>query len=442
MKSIIVNKGILASAITLILTNSAIASEPVSEFDQSLTLKLHNELRVADRPSACGDGDYDSDGNPNTTPIDRNCKSADVKAWVQGAMLDYETENLLPWLDIQAYGYTVQKLWSPSSATSRFYLDESSGTAESFSLFGGSLNFKPTDNVELKLGRFGVDMGHGTIDHAVPLLEYSSIRTMPYMREGAMLRYSPTENSHFYGAITNRFGGGYYTEMVDESVANGDKSERYFSAYVYDDSMKHFGLGMSYQDDVSVQAQINTDYAWINNDKSFIKLDGRAFYGSLIGYTKDAQPLGKDDSTYVVSGQITYAKGNMFANAGFGQVGSRIDAGGIDTDIGFPFDMSISRNYQNTTSFSTGAGYNFNKNWMAMLSLVKTDGDLNYHETTEVDGVGANLVIQHKFTQGSLKGVSTQLIVNKAMEKRTGVVNEDLDYYDINLDIKYTFNIM
>mgnify|MGYP000734169650 CR=1 FL=1 len=171
MKSIIVNKGILASAITLILTNSAIASEPVGELDQSLTLKLHNELRVADRPSACGDGDYDSDGNPNTTPIDRNCKSADVKAWVQGAMLDYETENLLPWLDVQAYGYTVQKLWSPSSATSRFYLDESSGSAESFSLFGGSLNFKPTDNVELKLGRFGVDMGHGTIDHAVPLLE-------------------------------------------------------------------------------------------------------------------------------------------------------------------------------------------------------------------------------------------------------------------------------
>lgn len=438
MKSIITTKGILATAIALALSNSAIASESVNEFDQSLTLKLHNELRLADRPSACGDGDYDSNGNPNTTPIDRDCQSGDVKAWVQGAMLDYETDNLLSWLDVQAFGYTVQKLWSPDDATSRFYLDGS----DSFYLAGGSLNLKPIDGMVIKIGRWGNDAAYGTFDHVVPLLEYSSVRTMPSMKEGALFRYS-SDNSNVYAAVTTKTAGGYSTAWTDERLGhNNEKSEKYFAAYVYDDPMKHFALGVSYQNDHSVQTQINTDYAWTMEDGSFVKVDGRLFNANLVGETKDVATDGLD-SAYVASALITYVQDKAFMNAGIGQVGDRLDGFTlVDTDIGFPFDMSISRNYQDTTSWSMGAGYNFNENWTTILSLVKTDGALNHKETTDVDGIGANLIIAHKFTEGGFKGLKTQLILNKAQEERRGVVNENLDYYDINLDIRYTFNLM
>ncbi|MDD1795489.1 OprD family outer membrane porin [Enterovibrio sp. ZSDZ42] len=430
MKSKKFNVGLLVSAIALALSGGAMASESQSgatsdELEQDLRVRLRNELRMADRPSACG-----------SDPDAQDCKYGNVEAWVQGVMVDYETSNLSSWFDVEAYSYSIHKLMSVADdATSRAYLDAND---ESFNLLGGSVNLKPVQGLEIKLGRWGTDYAYGSMDHIVPLLEYSSVRTMPSMKEGGLVHYEATDTLDFYGAVTTKTAGGFDTAWKDDAV-NGKHTPRYHIGVVYDAPMYAASFGARYQEDDTYQLQSNLDYAFVTDSDLFVKFDGRIFYGQTIGYTKENQ-LNDVENTYVASTQITIAKGQVFGVASFGQVGDKITGSSIDTDIVFPFDMSIARNGHNTTSWQVGGGYNFNENWSSGLFIVKTDGDLDSYETTVVDGIGANLTISHKFTSGQLKGLKSSLVLNKAEEDQTGEKAGQLDYYDIKFAAQYDFN--
>ncbi|KQA27211.1 hypothetical protein AAY53_05435 [Vibrio metoecus] len=432
MKSNITSNGLLASAVTLALSGGVFAAEAntgtvADEFDHDLRVRLRNELRMADRPSACG-------SNPDA----QDCKYGNVEAWVQGVMVDYETTNLTKWFDVEFYSYSIHKLMDVGSdATSRAYLNSDD---ESFSFLGGSLNLKPMDGLEIKLGRWGTDYAYGSIEHIVPLLEYSSVRTMPSMKEGVLVHYEANDALDFYGAVTTKTAGGFDTAWKDDAV-NGKHTPRLHAGVVYDTPMYGASFGSRYQEDDAYQVQTNFDYALITDSEYYVKFDGRLFFGQTIGFTKENQ-LNDVENTYVASTQITVAKGKAFAVASVGQVGDKLTGTSIDTDIVFPFDMSIARNAHNTTSWQIGGGYNWNENWSTGLFFVATNGDLDSYERTEVDGLAANLTVSHKVTSGGLKGLKSSLILNTAEEEQSGEKSGTLDYYDIKFAVQYDFKLI
>lgn len=163
--------------------------------DHKLVLKLKNEYRNAERPSASGSF------------------GPEVDAWVQYAELNYRSNNLLSWLDVEAAVYTTQKLHADPSKSSRFYLDGH----DDFTLASGSINIKPIDGVELKVGRYGTDYASGNIDYYVPLIERTSVRPTPSISEGALLKVD-LEKFHLYGAYATRYAGGYYPDWQDHGT--------------------------------------------------------------------------------------------------------------------------------------------------------------------------------------------------------------------------------
>ncbi|GAM74554.1 glucuronide transport facilitator UidC [Vibrio ishigakensis] len=287
----------------------------------SLDLTLKNEFRNADRPSASG------------------AYGPKIDAWVQYFGFDYQTQNLLSWLDIEAGAHSTARIHADPDKSTRFYLDGH----DSFTIFTGSVNIKPTDYIELKLGRFGTDYYAGTLDYYVPLLDESSVRPTPSYKEGAMLK-TQLGNFHVYGAAAGRYAGGYYQDWTDYGVVTGidpvtgelevDEDYKYFLATVWDNTQNsgtEIGLGVSYLDDHSYQGMLNASQIYIDSNQAFWKLELRGFYAQLLGRTKDMntmflemQGLEDVDNTFVTSAQLTYSKDGLTFIGSAGQVGNRL----------------------------------------------------------------------------------------------------------------------
>ncbi|MGL6312861.1 hypothetical protein [Vibrio sp. WXL103] len=403
------------------------------ERGHTLDLTLKNEYRNADRPSASGD------------------YGPKIDAWVQYVGVDYQTQNLLPWLDIQAGVHSTARIHSNLNRSSRFYLDGHDG----FTLYTGTVNLKPSDNIELQLGRYGTDYFAGSLEYFVPLLDESSVRPTPSYKEGALLKAN-LGNFHWYGAAASRYAGGYYQDWQDFGVftANGiDEDYKYFLATVWDNAQAtgtEVGLGLSYMDEHSYQGMVNASQTYIDANQAFWKAELRAFYAQLIGQTKAnnydylaSQGLENHDSTYAVSGQLTFSKDGITVIGSAGQVGTKLDPLSlVDTDIGYSFDQSIDRNHEDMLAWQLGGFYQVTDNLTTGLAVVVTDGHEDSSKQVEVRGTGGNLIVQHK-GYGRLKGLDTILILNKAVEYRRGSdLGDKLDYYDIKLGFKYPLNIL
>jgi len=402
--------------------------------DHNLVLKLKNEYRHADRPSATGD------------------YGPKIDAWVQYAELDYKSENLLSWLDIQAGVYTTQKLHANPDSSSRFYLDGH----DDFTLVSGSVNLKPYEGVELKIGRYGTDYAAGSLDYYVPLLDRTSVRPTPSMSEGALLKVD-VNNFHFYSAYSERFTGGYYQEWTDEGTVEDVDAEgnitineipKYYLAGVWDNKAEtgtEIALGLSYQSDHSQQYMFNVQQLYTNSNQAFWKAELRGFYANLLGYTRDlnASFMGPGyDDTSVISGQLTYHKEAVTLIGSAGQVGTKLNSlTMVDTDLGYSFDQSIDRNHHDMFAWQMGGFYQLTETLQTGLAIVKTDGYEDQTKAVTVDGIGANLFLMHK-SKGVLEGLKTTLILNKAKEYREGsVFGDELDYYDIKLTFHYDINL-
>ncbi|GEA61164.1 hypothetical protein [Vibrio comitans] len=422
----------------------SISDEDVGEFvslerSHTLDLLLKNEYRNADRPSASGD------------------YGPKIDAWVQYFGFDYQTQNLLPWLDIQAGVHSTAKIHADPNKSSRFYLDGHDG----FTLFTGTVNLKPTDNIELQLGRYGTDYYAGTLDYFVPLLDESSVRTTPSYKEGALLKVN-TGSFHWYGAVASRFGGGYYSDWEDYGVTTidpttgelqVDEDYKYFLSSIWDnrqDSGTEIGVGLSFMEEHSYQGMINASQMYIDSNQSFWKAEIRAFYAQLIGRTKDNNSdymammgLDDEDNTFAVSGQLTFNRDAITVIGSIGQVGTKLSPLTlVDTDVGFSFDQSIDRNHEDMLAWQLGGFYQATEHLNVGLAMVITDGYEDSSKQVEVVGTGANFIVQHK-GYGQLKGLDTTLILNKAVEYREGSsFGDKLDYYDIKLTFHYPINII
>ncbi|MGD1448221.1 hypothetical protein [Vibrio harveyi] len=390
---------------------------------QSLRLRMKNELRIAERPSASPDDE--------------------IEAWVQGFLVDYKLHNITNWLDVNAYGYTVQKLLADPEKSTRFYLDGH----DSFYLYGASLDIKPLDGMTITVGRFITDKGYGSFD-AIPLLEYTSVRTLPSMKEGILLKQE-FDDLNVFGAVTFKNAGGYDADWVDEGIWEGFnldgskkiiRSPRYNLAMTLNEPNYGGGFGLRYQADHSVQYQLEPYYSF-PTELGAVRLDGRFFYADLLELEKERN---EDDYTFVFTGMVSYFVNDWILSASAGQVGPKLSAlTNVDTDIVYPFDQSISRNNQYTTAWSLGSLYQFSKEFSAGLFIVKTDGYLDNFENVSIDGTGGNLVLMYNPNEGTFKGMKSSLILNKAKEYLKGDIDDKTrDYFDIKMSIQYDFNLI
>ena len=111
---------------------SAYAAQPADD-EAGLRIRLKNELRRADKPSA-GTG-------------------RDIYAWVQGGLLDFNSGYYSNIIGVEGGAYYVYKLGARADMSTRWYLDGD----KSFGFALGTVKIKPSENSLLKLGRFGTD---------------------------------------------------------------------------------------------------------------------------------------------------------------------------------------------------------------------------------------------------------------------------------------------
>ncbi|MDE1339960.1 OprD family outer membrane porin [Vibrio aestuarianus] len=444
MKRTLTRKTMISSYIAVALGSQlAIAPSFASVFDDSafindstLSMKLRNEYRHAERPSA-NDGVY----------------GPEIDAWVQGFLFDFESGKIADTVSIQAGSYIIEKLRANPDRSTRMYLDGH----ESFTINYANLSLDFGEKAKFKIGQFGTDYFYGTLDYSIPLIDNSSVRTAPSLNEGAFYE-GKFGNFRLYGMYSQKYAGGYYQNWTDEGfvtdislaptgdkfIMDIDKKPQYTVAGLWDNKSTVISLGASYQEDLSWQAMSRGSHSWVNPDVGYFKAEYVGFYAESIGLSLDRnKAMGADDSTYVVSGQLLWNKDKVTVIGSAGQTGPKLPGNfDIDTDLGFSFDQSIDRNHYDTFSWQLGSFYKATDAIDMGLALVVTDGYEDRDHNVNIEGLGANLILSYTVQDGPLKGLKTMGIFNKAQEYREGSkLGDKLDYYDIKVTVHYDFNL-
>ncbi|ELV8624323.1 OprD family outer membrane porin [Vibrio cidicii] len=434
MTTLLTRKTTISGYIAAMLGCQLFTSPVSASFIENSTLdvKLRNEYRNAERPSA-SDGVY----------------GPEIDAWVQGFLFDFESGQLMDTVSFQVGTYHIEKLRADPDKSTRFYLDGH----ESFTINYANLSLDFGDWANIKIGQFGTDYRYGSLDYMIPLIDNSSVRTVPSLNEGVFYKGN-FANFHLYGMYSQKYAGGYYQEWIDEGLVtdiklapSGDKyiidvdnKPSYTLAGVWDNQKTMLSFGASYQEDLSWQLMSRGSQSWINSKIGFVKAEYVGFYAQPIGVSQDKNI---DNDTYALSGQLLWNKDRITVMGSFGQVGKKLPGNpDIDTDIGFPFDQSIDRNHYDMFSWQIGGFYKISDSLDMGLALVVTDGYEDRDHDVNIEGLGANLVLSHTVQKGPLKGFKTSAILNKAQEYREGsALGDKLDYYDIKLTAHYDFNL-
>lgn len=167
-------------AIALLLCPSLLYAAAINDNEDSLRIRLKNDFRRADKPSA-GTG-------------------RDIYAWVQGGLIDVNTRYYSDFIGISAGAYYVYKLGAKDGWSTRYYLDGH----DSFGVAVGAVKLKPADNLYLTIGRFGTDYGYGSLPYRIPLIADNSSRTIQTISEGVLARFEATENLEFWSMWRKR----------------------------------------------------------------------------------------------------------------------------------------------------------------------------------------------------------------------------------------------
>lgn len=142
---------IVAMAVICLTDASGLTSAYAAQLaddEAGLRIRLKNELRRADKPSA-GAG-------------------RDIYAWVQGGLLDFNSGYYSNIIGVEGGAYYVYKLGARADMSTRWYLDGD----KSFGFALGAVKIKPSENSLLKLGRFGTDYSYGSLPYRIPGISY------------------------------------------------------------------------------------------------------------------------------------------------------------------------------------------------------------------------------------------------------------------------------
>lgn len=114
----------------------------------------------------------------------------------------------------------------------------------------------------------------------------------------------------------------------------------------------------------------------------------------------------------------------------------------VDTDIGYPFSLSLDRNRENMVSWQAGINYNLTASTSVIVAPIVTHGYESNRQDVKIQGLGLLGGINHRQTQGPLKGLNIFLAADKGREKRDGsALGDRLNYWDIKLSIQYDFTL-
>lgn len=409
----------------LLLFNTMVShSAEINDDEDSVRVRLKNDFRRADRPSA-------------------GSSARDIYGWVQGTMLDVNTHYYSDVIGVQAGAYYVYKLGAKSRWSTRGYLADH----DSFGLASGAIKLRPADNIHIKIGRFGTDNGYGSLPYRIPLIASGSTRTMPTLSEGGIGRYEPSENIDLWAMYRTRVflwpdaAVGVRNEGIyNPSTGHYDtRRARSFLAGSWHDDRSRYSFGMSWQDDVSSQYQTILEKKFALKNKDSIKVEALAYHAELNGISRANSD---HDNTQVYSAQITYSmpKISLFSSAGLVTHAMNNIGSNVDTDIGWPNSLSIDRNKEDMFSFQAGAQYYFKPNFSVMLAPLITHGYEDTRRTIEINGRGVLAAMFYNVTDGPLEGVKLSVGTDLAREKRNGSsLGEHLNYWDVKAGIQYDF---
>lgn len=325
---------IVAMAVICLTAASGLTSAYAAQLaddEAGLRIRLKNELRRADKPSA-GAG-------------------RDIYAWVQGGLLDFNSGYYSNIVGVEGGAYYVYKLGARADMSTRWYLDGD----KSFGFALGAVKIKPSENSLLKLGRFGTDYSYGSLPYRIPLMVGSSQRTLPTVSEGALGYWALTPNIDLWGMWRSRvfLWTDSTTGIRDEGVYNSQTGKydkhraRSFLAASWHDDTSRYSLGASVQKDVSNQIQSILEKSIPLDPNYTLKGELLGFYAQLEGLSRNtSQP----NETALVSGQLTWNApwGSVFGSGGY--LRHAMNGAVVDTDIGYPFSLSLDRNREGMQS--------------------------------------------------------------------------------------------
>lgn len=418
----ILTKIVASTLITAFLCTSAAAQNIIDDED-TLRFRLKNEMRRADKPSA---------GN-----------NRHIYAWVQGGMIDFNTRYYNDVVGVEGGAYYIYKLGARNDMSTRFYLDGH----DSFGLALGAVKIKPTENIKIKIGRFGTDYGYGSIPYNVPLLASASNRTAPVISEGVLGYWAVTPNVDLWAMWRSRVFTAFDAEngVRDEGVYNVNsgyydkRRARSFLAVSWHDDVSRYSLGTSVQKDVSNQIQglIERRYNLDN---------GYGLKGELLGYYVRLDGESRSSTQYnqtpLVSGRFSWInpKGSIFASAGYLQ--HAISGTAVDTDLGYPFALSIDRNKEDMHAWQFGVNYAITPQLSVLVAPFYTNGYESHRRDVKIIGLGILGGVGYKVTSGPLKGMNMFLAADRARENRVGsALGDRLNYWDIKMTMQYDFTL-
>lgn len=392
-----------------------------SDEESALRFRLKNELRRADKPSA-GAG-------------------KDIYAWVQGGLIDFNSGYYSQRFGVEGSAYYVYKLGARDNMSTRWYLDGH----DSFGYVLGAIKIKPTENSRLKIGRFGTDYSYGSLPWRIPLIASSSQRTLPTASEGALGYLALTPNVELWAMWRTRVF--LWTDSTngirDEGVYNSKTGKydrhrpRSFFAASWHDESSRYSVGGSQQNDVSRQVQGIFE-------KRIPLTNGYALKGELLGFYARLEGLSRSSTqpneTGLVSGQLTWSApwGSLFASGGYLQ--HAMNGAVVDTDIGYPFSLSLDRNREGMQSWQAGVNYRITPQLTMTFAPVVTRGYESSQRDVSIEGLGLLGAINYRIEEGPLEGMNIFLAADKGREKRDGsALGDRLNYWDVKMSIQYDF---
>lgn len=194
----------------------------LADDEAGLRIRLKNELRRADKPSA-GAG-------------------RDIYAWVQGGLLDFNSGYYFNIIGVEGGAYYVYKLGACADMSTWWYFDGD----KSFGFALGAVKIKLSENSLLKLGCFGTDYSYGSLLYCILLMAGSLQRTLLTVFEGALGYWALTLNIDLWGMWRLRvfLWTDLTTGICDEGVYNSQTGK-------YDKHCARFFLAASWHDDTS-----------------------------------------------------------------------------------------------------------------------------------------------------------------------------------------------
>ncbi|HHJ2518793.1 TPA: glucuronide transporter [Escherichia coli] len=112
----------------------------------------------------------------------------------------------------------------------------------------------------------------------------------------------------------------------------------------------------------------------------------------------------------------------------------------VDTDIGYPFSLSLDRNREGMQSWQLGVNYRLTPQFTLTFAPIVTRGYESSKRDVRIEGTGILGGMNYRVSEGPLQGMNFFLAADKGREKRDGsTLGDRLNYWDVKMSIQYDF---